>query len=152
MTCKRTASLFSIGCSTLLILTVAPADQANEQSPAAATGIYGQSGYRAYIDPESGRLAAPTKKQLRKSPLRHSPLEVDALSGSHEGLHEEQIPGRKGFKMDLQGRFQSGSFATVNESGHVVISHDPAILDDSDSSPKTPGTRQREELNNGYPQ
>jgi len=82
-----------------------------------------QAGYRAYIDPDSGQLTSSPPQQARKS-LSLDSIEQNAMSTSDTGLSQEHIPG-KGVKLDLQGRFQSSTFATIGESGEVSISHNP---------------------------
>lgn len=70
----------------------------------------------AYVDPVTGRFVPtppagtvlPLSKELR-----------DAMSTSHEGLTEEPLPGG-GFKLDLRGRFQSATVATVGADGTVT--------------------------------
>ena len=83
--------------------------------------IGAQGGYRAFVDPATGRLVSPTPEQARQ-PLPLSAEEENAFSTSDQGLYQEQLPGG-GYKANLQGRFRSSVFATVDPAGGVTINH-----------------------------
>jgi hypothetical protein len=75
-----------------------------------------------YIDPQTGAiLPEPAPGSV---PLQLSPQQQNAFSTSHEGLVEvpSAVPGG-GFKLDLQGRFQSPLIGTVDANGKVRIHH-----------------------------
>jgi hypothetical protein len=81
-----------------------------------------QGGMTVHIDPKTGAiLKEPAPGTV---PLTLSSRERNAMSTSHEGLVEvpSGVPGG-GFKLDLQGRFQSPLIATVGEDGKVRVQH-----------------------------
>ncbi len=124
---RRKQMLLSfVSCGLLLIVADTQADQntaseqPNQESVTTAQPR-AQGGFMAFIDPETGQLTSPTEGQARElMPLSYD--EQNAMSTSHSGLYMEEIPG-EGMKVDLQGRFQSSVFATVDDSGEVSISH-----------------------------
>ena len=90
------------------------------EKPAAATG--GTSGMMIYVDPQTGTfLKEPAPGHV---PLELSPQLQNAFSTSHEGLVEipSSVPGG-GFKLDLQGRFQSPLFGTIDANGKLRMLH-----------------------------
>jgi hypothetical protein len=79
-------------------------------------------GLTIYIDPQTGTIRPdPAPGTV---PLQLTPQERNALSTSHEGLVEvpSPVPGG-GFKIDLQGRFQSSLFFTIDANGKVRTHH-----------------------------
>ncbi len=90
------------------------------EKPAAVIG--GAPGMMIYVDPQTGAF-------LKEPAPGHVPLELrpqlqNALSTSHEGLVEipSSVPGG-GFKLDLQGRFQSPLFGTIDANGKLKMQH-----------------------------
>lgn len=85
---------------------------------------------RAVVDPRTGRLV----KEPPASGVVLSPQMREALSDSSEGLVE--VPwGRGGFRVDLEGRFQSAVIAVVDDGGAVkvdCVSHVPPAPASSD--------------------
>ncbi|MHC4984477.1 MAG: post-PEP-CTERM-1 domain-containing protein, partial [Planctomycetota bacterium] len=80
----------------------------------------GSSGFRAYVDPETGELTEPPSDALAEEPP------AAAFSTSHEGLVETPSPAPGGGVMvDLQGRFRSPLTATVDADGKVRMQHGP---------------------------
>ena len=80
------------------------------------------SGMTIYIDPQTGTISKePAPGAV---PLQLSPTIATALSTSDQGLIEvaSPVPGG-GFKIDLQGRFQSPQVATIDANGNVKILH-----------------------------
>ena len=73
-------------------------------------------GFRAYVDPQTGELAAPPVGAVTAVP------EVTgALNTSTEGLME--VPGTTsagGMTVDLRGRFRSTMVSTVDAAGRTV--------------------------------
>ena len=92
----------------------------HDQKPAAVPGS--ASGMIIHIDPRTGAiLRGPAPGAV---PLQLSPGVQSALSTSHQGLVE--VPSSfhgGGIKVDLQGRFRSPSFATIDSNGNVRILH-----------------------------
>jgi hypothetical protein len=90
-------------------------DPPSARTPAGATGM------KIHIDPQTGQL---TTEPAGPVPLQLSPAEENAFSTSHQGLAESlsPVPGG-GVIVNLQGRFQSPVFATVDASGKVTIQH-----------------------------
>lgn len=87
-----------------------------------ATGPEGVSGMTIHIDPRTGALLKePAPGTV---PLQLTPQLKNALSTSHQGLVEtpSSVPGG-GVKVDLQGRFQSPVFATIDANGKLKIQH-----------------------------
>ncbi len=131
MAFKKEGASFSIACSLLFWtgMGLAEPDTAAEtvenqknQVPATTTRLPFQGGMRAFIDPETGQLTSRPPDTRPRQALSLSEEERNASSTSHEGFYEEVIPG-KGVKLDLQGRFQSNVFATVNAAGEVSVTH-----------------------------
>lgn len=94
--------------------------QAPGEKPAAVPG--GASGMMIYVDPQTGTfLKEPAPGHV---PLELSPQLQNALSTSHEGLVEipSSVPGG-GFKLDLQGRFRSPLFGTIDANGKLKMQH-----------------------------
>jgi len=90
------------------------------EKPAAVPG--GASGMRIYSDPRTGAiLQEPAPGTV---PLQLTPQLQNAFSTSHQGLVEvpSSVPGG-GVQVDLQGRFQSPLFTTIDANGKVKIQH-----------------------------
>ena len=92
-----------------------------------------------YVDPQTGMfLKEPAPGHV---PLQLSPELQNALSTSHEGLVESQsgMPGH-GVKVDLQGRFQSPLFITLDDDGKANMQHlhEPAGSDARNQPSGTP--------------
>ncbi len=81
----------------------------------------GSGGWIAYIDPETGRLTeAPPADGTNV--LRADAAFAAGLSTSDAGLVEEVLPDGT-VKVNLQGRFQSASYATVLPDGSIAVRH-----------------------------
>jgi hypothetical protein len=108
-------------CRLLMGLLVAGACFAVSPPPAfSADGD--ASGLMIYVDPQTGAiLKVPAPGTV---PLQLSPELQNALSTSHDGLVEvpSPLPGG-GIKLDLQGRFQSPLFVTIDANGNAKILH-----------------------------
>lgn len=85
-----------------------PAKPSNE----ATTVPNGQSGAIVVRDQTTGALRVPNDEEARAMAKSIEPL----FNTSSEGLVEEALPNG-GFKMDLQGRFQSATIARRNSDG-----------------------------------
>lgn len=83
-------------------------------SPSSAAGL------EAHIDPTTRELTAGPAEVAGMA--EQDPWLRNALSTSSDGLVEEPSPGG-GWMIDLQGRFQSVVFATVDASGNVAVQH-----------------------------
>lgn len=82
----------------------------------------GAPGMKIHIDPKTGALLRePAPGSV---PLQLTPQLQNAFSTSHEGLVEtpSSVPGG-GVKVDLQGRFQSPLFVTIDANGKVKMQH-----------------------------
>lgn len=95
------------------------AQQPGEKSPVVPAGAAGMT---IYIDPKTGAL-------LKEPAPGAVPLQLtrelqEALSTSHQGLVEvpSPVPGG-GVMIDLQGRFQSPLFVTIDADGKVRVQH-----------------------------
>lgn len=89
----------------------APADVKTVQSARPAAG---QAGMRAYFDPQTGKLGVPPPDEAAPP----TAAEQRAHSTSAEGLVIVPAPGG-GQMVDLQGRFQSATTATLKPDGTV---------------------------------
>ena len=81
-----------------------------------------QPGMVIYIDPQTGAiLREPAPGTV---PLQLTPQLLNALSTSHQGLVEapSAVAGG-GVMLDLQGRFQSPLFVTIDANGKVKMQH-----------------------------
>jgi len=79
-------------------------------------------GMTIYIDPQTGAiLRQPAPGTV---PLQLTPQLQNALSTSHQGLLETPGPvSGGGVKVDLQGRFRSPLFVTIDANGKVKMRH-----------------------------
>ena len=75
-----------------------------------------------HIDPKTGTLVREPVPGVR--PLVLTPAERNAFDTSDQGLVEapSSVPGG-GVTLDLQGRFQSPLFATIDAEGRVKVEH-----------------------------
>jgi len=100
------------------------AGSATSVSPQTAEAPVPATGMTIYIDPNTGAiLKEPAPGTV---PLQLTPQLQNALSTSDRGLVEVpgSVPGG-GVKLDLQGRFQSPLFATIDANGKIRIQHLP---------------------------
>jgi hypothetical protein len=97
----------------------------------------GAPGLKIYIDPQTGAIRPDPAPGT--APLELTPQVRDAFSTSHQGLSEVQssVPGG-GFKVDLQGRFQSPLVVTIDADGKVKMQH---LGQPPESSDKTSGDK-----------
>ena len=103
----------------LVIVSISAVSVAIAVEPAPAEN---QNGYRAFIDPDTGQLTSLPQTPLARQGLALGIEELNAMRTEHAGLRQEVVPG-KGIKLDLQGRFMSSTFATVQSPGEISISH-----------------------------
>ena len=92
------------------------AHQAAPSAPTAAPVV--AAGLKVQIDPVTHRIVPPPAK------LAPDPAAQQLFNSSHEGLVE--VPGTTaagGFKVDLQGRFQSAVTVSVGPDGKPVFHH-----------------------------
>ncbi len=75
-------------------------------------------GLRAHVDPQTGVLTVPPPKLRRQLSSRV----LDLVSTSHEGLEVVELPNGLSY-VDLKGRFQSLTMATVGDDGKIRIHH-----------------------------
>jgi len=96
-------------------------DSQRDEQPAQVT-TEGASGIKIYIDPQTGAILREPAPGT--APLQLTPELRNALSTSHQGLAEgpSAVPGG-GFKVDLQGRFQSPLVGTIDANGKVMMQH-----------------------------
>ncbi len=76
-----------------------------------------QQGMKIYLDPLTGKPSMPPAGPIAPAGA--------GLNTSSQGLVEQPLPGG-GVKVDLKGRFQSSTTASVKEDGSVVVEHLPA--------------------------
>lgn len=98
--------------------TAADATTSTDSGPVTAAGR------QIFIDVETGEIMEPTLAQRRRAQRNLSPDVLDAMSTSHQGLVEEVMADGSA-RIDLRGRFHSASFATLDDSGNLTISHTP---------------------------
>jgi hypothetical protein len=116
------APLFAVACIAATALP-ASAEEGQPPAPHAGTDVSRNApGMKAFVDPQTGVLTREPAPGA--APLELSPAERNAFSTSHEGVVEvpSTVPGG-GFKLDLQGRFQSPLTATVGPDGKVTTQH-----------------------------
>jgi hypothetical protein len=121
----RYAPLFAVVCVVAAVLP-ASAEEGQPPAPHGGTDVSKDApGMRAFVDPQTGGLVREPAPGT--APLELSPAESNAFSTSHQGLVEapSTVPGG-GFKLDLQGRFQSPLTATVGPDGKVTTQHQHA--------------------------
>ena len=102
-----------------------PAFSEEGQTPGDAAGMV------IHVDPKTGAiLKEPAPGSV---PIQLTPQLRNALSTSHQGLVEtpSSVPGG-GVRLDLQGRFQSPLFVTIDADGKVKIQHLPEPPESSD--------------------
>ena len=127
--CRLLTSLLGVaGCFAVAAqpaLSGETGSDANAAQPPAeksATITEGASGMTIYIDPQTGAIRqSPAPGTV---PLQLTPQERNALSTSHDGLVAvpSSVPGG-GVKLNLQGRFQSPSIATIDANGKLKTQH-----------------------------
>ena len=90
------------------------------EKPAAIPGS--TAGMMIHVDPQTGEILREPASGTMPLPLPSTLRR--ALSTSHQGLLETPslVPGG-GVKVDLQGRFQSPLFATIDASGKLKLQH-----------------------------
>lgn len=80
----------------------------------------GGAGLVAFVDLQTGKLVEPSAADMAAFALS---LELqNAMNFSFDGLTEVPLPGG-GYKVDLQGRFQSPLLATVGKDGKLQMGH-----------------------------
>lgn len=114
----RGRSASAIGA--FLFIAVGPALGGDFAAPA-DVGMAEAQGQRAFTDPSTGKLMERQPENV--APLTLSTAEKNAVSTSGDGLAEAPISIGRGYKIHLQGRFQSPMIATVDDSGKVRTFH-----------------------------
>lgn len=104
------------GCSQIHQSHQAPQVVAVKDPPPVAPAAQGSAGITVYKDPKTGRFVPVPQEGAAEL----SKALGDALSTSQEGLVEVPAPGG-GFMVDLRGRFQSATMATVAADGTVTV-------------------------------
>lgn len=110
----------AIGVGGLLLLA-SPAFCADEQVKPAAdeAAVIEAPGFKAYRDATGKLVGAPP---ANVAPLTMSATEKNAASTSSDGLQEQPV-ATGGYKVDLQGRFQSPMLAKTDGDGKVATYH-----------------------------
>ncbi len=90
---------------------------------AAQLPVKEQQGVKIYLDPVTGKPSMPPAGKKPTSSVFSSDAKMNTSS---RGLIEQSAPGG-GTMVDLQGRFQSSTKATVNKDGSIVIEHLPTV-------------------------
>ena len=114
---------FLVASTAIVLLTAVHAEPPKTTSP-----VRNQAGYRIYINPMTGQpIPKPKTEDSESRPL--SARERNAMSTSSQGLVEKyHLDGS--VSVNLQGRFQSTVFATVDKEGKVKTSHHPTKEED----------------------
>ena len=86
-------------------------------APAKPNFAPGQAGMVIGIDPETGAIGMPSAQDVEALGLNRN----QSVDESDAGLIEVAIPGRPGYTMDLQGRFQEYSVVRKAANGTVVL-------------------------------
>jgi hypothetical protein len=110
----------AIGVGGVLLLS-SPARCADEQAKPATdeAAVVEAPGFKAYRDATGKIVSAPP---ANAAPLAMSAAEKNSASTSSDGLHEEAV-ATGGYKVDLQGRFQSPMLGKTEEDGKVATYH-----------------------------
>ena len=107
-----------LGAAACLAAAIQPASA--EDAAPKVEAVPAPGGMVVHVDPQTGRvIPAPAPGTPT---LQLSPAEQNRLSTSSEGLVEQYIPG-VGYKLNVQGRFQSPLMATTGPDGKVRILH-----------------------------
>lgn len=119
--CRRHAPWLTGGVLSLLAVSLLIAEGPREEP---ATEVSATSGWRAYVDPETGELnSVPSREQveaLTKSPER-------TIRRSSEGLEPFELSlGGRG--VHLRGRFQSALVVHIDADGGLEL----ACVDEAD--------------------
>jgi hypothetical protein len=103
----------------IAVATTLAHDAGRQSGPGVANAVVtGASGYRAVIDPATGRLA---ETDASKSTTALPADLVNALRTDSEGLVERKSPVEGGgFYVNLEGRFQSSMVAGIDENGRLT--------------------------------
>jgi len=89
--------------------------RALDNLPASADGtLPGSAGMHVALDPETGELGMPSPEQQKQL---HAELD-EMLSRSTDGLRREVLPDGT-VRVNLQGRFQNASIATIDAQGRL---------------------------------
>lgn len=119
--------LVSVTASTLFVCLLISCTDQNASSGNAIEGVQSpvaqkQQGMKIYLDPVTGKPSTPPTGATVAGPA--SPAVSADLNTSTQGLVEQPAPGG-GMMLDLKGRFQSSTKATVGKDGSIVIEHLP---------------------------
>ncbi len=109
---QRPGSLWFVGAATAVLMVGVLTMLPNSPEPASQTGPPAPLTLQVHLDPETGEMvpfASTDKAALDQAARRR-------LSRSAAGLREVRDPDG-GYHMDLAGRFQSLSLATVDSNG-----------------------------------
>jgi hypothetical protein len=105
--------LLCLGTISLIVHSPAADSSLQSKSVAAAQP---NSAQRIYVDPATGRPSTPPREQAQQ------PASTNRVSTSSEGLKEVPVTERPGgFKVHLQGRFQSTITASNSPNGKAAL-------------------------------
>ncbi len=123
-----------VGAAAALAVFVAAAPVAAEESGAptddrvavqvAESAEAPAGGFRVYIDPETGRYAAPPAD----APIATEPLGIDGARGGGVVVGDSPVPGG-GQTIDVSGRFLFSMRAALGAEGERVVGCDSAAGD-----------------------
>lgn len=111
----------AIGVGAAVLFSASPAFSADEQARPAAdeAAVIEAPGYKVFKDATGKFVSAPP---AGGAPLAMSAAEKNAASTSSDGLHEEPV-ATGGYKVNLQGRFQSPMLAKIDGDGKLATYH-----------------------------
>ncbi|HET6349399.1 MAG TPA: hypothetical protein VFH88_09995 [Candidatus Krumholzibacteria bacterium] len=133
---KRNVPLITLACAVVALAawqlapTRASQHAANESpTPArvATTPVAtpaSNAGYTVHLDPSGQIVDQVTPEQQAEFNTELNQM----INTSQEGLVEQAVPAG-GYKVDLQGRFENASAATVDASGKVTV---PCLTNEND--------------------
>ena len=116
--------MVSVLCTGALISCTEQNTSPGKVDAAQLPAVQGQQGMKIYIDPATGKQSMPPVGRVPPAAFVSSPKAK--VNTSSQGLIEQSAPGG-GTMVDLQGRFQSSTKATVKKNGSIVIEHQPAV-------------------------
>jgi len=111
-------------------------DQATPEAPAVKAvtppTVYPGAAQRIYRDPVTGEFTTPPPGFVEEIPPQFQ--QTPGANTSDQGLEVVTHPDGSQ-SVDLQGRFQSTVFATIDPDGRIDVSHQPAGAGSTASAP-----------------
>lgn len=115
----RIRTLFSIALFALLLVPSAKGTQLLTEKLGCENIIpRDKSGFFAYLDPYTGKLASGVHG--KRTGLKLTPKDLYPFSTFHEGLTTEKV-SQNLTRLDIKGRFRQGSVAMIDNNGKMWV-------------------------------